>query len=343
LNIRQQILHIPFCVNNTKTHTMEDSLIKYMEMKVHELFVEAAYDHVVVIGDYNRKNAMISKKEKNDKLFNFHRPTAKIEGNTLYLCCYPSQEYVRHYASLIKTYLNLTCPENKISVFYAEPSEVDCWNVLLSSNLAEAPKSKTAILGYGLDSLAQSPWVGGGPFIFSTCETACGQSTLIGCQHSIWADAGGRVVYRLGELGFERVIYIGKLGGLKNKFKPNETLATGSRSYINGEIVEWENIFANIKHPSLLFGDHYNCPSVIYETKMWLKKCAAEYDFVDPEIGHMAKYAKSGGICFSYLHLVSDSLCKKFDEDLSNERNSTILAKRHELKNKAIKEIIYSI
>lgn len=338
-----RVLHTPFCIDNASAHTMGDSLYRYIEMKIHELFEESTFDKIIVRGDYDRVNARISKKEKNDKLFNFHRPTAKIEDKTLYLCCYPSQEYVRHYACLIKTHLNLTCPKKKIPVFYSEPSETDCWNVLLKSNLANAPKSKTAILGYGLDSLAQSPWSGEGPFIFSNCKAACGQITLIGCQHSIWADAGGRVVYQLGKLGFERVIYIGKLGGLKDKFKPNETLATGSRSYLNGEIIEWENIFENIKHPSLLFGDHYNCPSVIYETKRWLKKCAVEHDFVDPEIGHMAKYAKSCGICFSYLHLISDSLCQKYNEDLSNERNTAILAKRHELKNKIIKEIIYSI
>ena len=53
-----------------------------------------------------------------------------------------------------------------------------------------------------------------------------------------------------------------------------------------------------------------------------------EYDFVDSELGQMAKYAIDAGVEFSYLHFVSDNVVKKYDEDLAVERREAIIAKR---------------
>ena len=75
-------------------------------------------------------------------------------------------------------------------------------------------------------------------------------------------------------------------------------------------------------------GQHVTLPSVMQETKSWLGE-NAKYDFVDPEIGHMAIGAMEAGVDFSYLHIVSDNLSAKYDEDLSNERKSTIRRKRN--------------
>lgn len=45
----------------------------------------------------------------------------------------------------------------------------------------------------------------------------------------------------------------------------------------------------------------------------------------------MAKSAMQNGIDYSYLHIISDNLSKKFSEDLSNERKEDVLTKRKKL------------
>lgn len=126
---------------------------------------------------------------------------------------------------------------------------------------------------------------------------------------------------------------------MNNKGIPNQTLATGSTSFVDGEIVHWKNIFdfAN-GDPEVIFGKHYTIPSVLNETKEWLKD-NQDYAFVDNEIGFMAKAAMSESIEFSYLHIISDNLHGGFSEDLSNKRG--LEAQQHRLKlMKKAKDII---
>ena len=54
----------------------------------------------------------------------------------------------------------------------------------------------------------------------------------------------------------------------------------------------------------------------------------ADYDFVDPEVGQFAAGVTSGGGTFGYLHIVSENLSAKYEEDLSNERDYEVPGKR---------------
>ena len=72
-------------------------------------------------------------------------------------------------------------------------------------------------------------------------------------------------------------------------------------------------------------------PSVMQETKKWLKANCGVADFVDPEIGHMALAAANYGVEFSYLHIISDNLSHKYEFDLSNERKTTVIQNRSTL------------
>lgn len=223
-------------------------------------------------------------------------------------------------------------------VKYLLPNESDCWKALTSSNLMDVPKGEIAILGFGLDTLIddkEKVWQGQGNFAWIQQNIKGHEIVFIGCLHSYWSDVAGRLVSLLAKLGFTKVIYIGKLGTLDPQIIPNECLATGNTSYVEGEIIHWKNCFDFAKDdPEVTFGDHYSCPSVLYETKEWLERNKF-YSFVDPEIGHMAKAALSASIDFSYLHIVSDNLSKHYGENLSNERQGDTRAKRVKLLKKA--------
>jgi hypothetical protein len=46
------------------------------------------------------------------------------------------------------------------------------------------------------------------------------------------------------------------------------------------------------------------------------------------EVGMMGRAARDTGTAFGYLHIISDSVCDKYSEDLSNEREEAVLQGR---------------
>ena len=74
-----------------------------------------------------------------------------------------------------------------------------------------------------------------------------------------------------------------------------------------------------------MVGGHVTLGSVMHETKEWLGKLPTSVDFMEPEIGMMAQAALRSAISFGYLHIISDNLAEKYLEDLSNEREESVL------------------
>jgi hypothetical protein len=318
---------------------MTRSLYRYLDIKMHELIRHEDVTRILVTGSYDRTSG-ISGVEKKGKLFNVHRPTAELAPDkTLIVKCYPGRDYVRHYAALIQTCCNLGGDAREVR--YMLPTEQECWSELIQSNINEVPVADVAIIGSGLDRLTSSQWHFGQPFSWASDRLKNMSVTFIGCKYSYWSYAGGRLVAYLGELGFKRVIYVGKLGALQPEVVPNEFLATGNMSAVEDEIARWTNVFAGVKRENLIHGTHCNCPGVMMETKEWVKR-HREYDFVDSEIGQMGKFAVAAKVQFSYLHFVSDNVVKKYDEDLSNERIQMILEKRREVV-ATMKSILYEM
>ena len=307
-------------------HTMGESLLSYIDMKMHPLLKSNNTKPVKVIGNYLREVNSISTLEKSNKLFNWKRPTVIEQDNNLIVNCYPGSDYVFHYGNLIANYYSLT---NKyVDGSFIFPSVLSCVKELCSSNLTELPKADVIILGYveQLSSLVEpQEWKGSGDFLYKLGKINSQSVMLLGCKHSYWADISGHLVNLLASKT-KLVIYVGKLGSLNPSHKPNQTLTTGNSSFINNKYVTWNNIFNSCK--SVEQGIHYNLPSVIQETKNWLHTVKDKFSFVDPEIGYMAEAANTNNIGFSYLHICSDNLSIKMNEDLSNERNLSVLNKR---------------
>ena len=69
-------------------------------------------------------------------------------------------------------------------------------------------------------------------------------------------------------------------------------------------------------------------PSTLAETSSWFKRARAVAEYVESEIGYMAKASVDSGITFSYLHIVSDNLAQHYSENLSNERDMSVIRKR---------------
>jgi len=316
----------------SEEHTMGHSLLKYLDLKIHPLLLKEDIKKIEVVGVFNR-NEGVSPNEKAGKLFNYIRPTAVLQGETLQICCFPGWDYVFHFANIIASFFYNK--EAQISISCSLPSDENCWQPFFSSSIQQIPDADIAILGYVefLDHLSEDQQWRGGPFFFwKNCYLKSKRALLIGCKHTYWGEIAGRITELLASKGIEIVIYSGKLGTLDPDYVPNQCLATGSRSNLpNGTIISWDNLFERLDDTLIKIGDHITVPSVLQETSIWKQQVAEGIKFVDPEIGHMAVAAAKSGIRFSYLHVVSDNLAKKFDFDLSNERHQQVLNDRKKL------------
>lgn len=314
--------------NPMRFHTMEYALYKYLRMKVHPFLEKKKFDIIEVVGEYDR-HAIISSKEKSDKRFNWKRPTAITDGKAISIKCFPGQDYVIHNVLMIYYYFKLknwVVPTIKFDL----PQEETCKDSVFNSNIKKIPESNTIILGYVdklADNLSQS-WRGKGDFQWKKTSINGITVTYVGCKFSFWGDIGGRVVESLSKKSFN-IIYVGKVGGMNESHQPNRMLCTGNMSFVGNRHVSWKNVL-DTDSPLIVKGLHYTSSSTLLETKDWLVR-NKKYDFVDPEIGHMAKKAKENGVGFGYLHVISNNLRKCLDENLSNERNKKSVINRSEL------------
>lgn len=310
-------------------HSMGKSLNRYMQIKVHPLLEKCDCKKVIVRGYFDR-SCGISNKEKNDKLFNYMRPTANIVNSNLYINCFPGIDYVFHYGNILKSYIAST--NKQMEVIHCIPNEAECWKAITESELKDIPTVHTVIMGYveGLEWISDdSSWYGTGNFLWKRVHLSTSEGILLGCKHTYWGEIAGRIVDYLAVKGVKRIIYSGKLGTLNSTLVPNVTIATGNSSILpNGETIRWNNFFENICDIQVYNGIHITVPSVLQETKEWLLFNKDRADFVDPEIGHMALAAHNNKVEFSYFHIISDNLSKKFESDLSNERGADVIRNR---------------
>lgn len=308
-------------------HTMgPDSLLRYLQIKVHHLIQDQDWDSIRVVGGYDRL-AVISRYEKTGKLFNIERPTADVRGRDLVIKAFPGADYVHHYALIITTYLAMT--GRAATVTYQPPEEAACRAAVEGLDLHL--DGDLVIVGWGLQHLAPDDgvWTRGKGYAWQRAMVHGRRVVYLGFLHSIWGDVAGRVVARLADLGARDVVYVGKVGALFPEIVPNTLLATGNESLVGGALVTWDDFFGDFAaaQPGVHSGLHVTSASILLEDRDWLAK-HAEYAFVDPEIGPMGAAARQAGIRFGYLHVISNNLARHYPADLSNERHGDVIRRR---------------
>lgn len=325
-------------------HSMGNAFYRYVEMKMHHLIQskQDEFSKVRVIGSHDR-SAHVSTDEKNDKPFNFERPTAFLDDDTLYLCCFPGYDYVHHYANLVATYFRNLNKKKEVSYIYADDERI--FQAFEDTNLRSIPAEVDIVLFGNIDNIGlfeDKEFEGEGDFRWKIGNIGSHTVLLLGCQFSIWGDAAYFLIKFLARFhSFTTFVYVGKLGSLRPDIVPNKWIANGSESYINGDFIKWDNIFENeVKnYQNILSGGHVTCGSVVDETKDAVGFFQERGIFIDPEIGHMARACNETKKRFSYLHIVSDNVVVPHHENLSNERDLSIREKRAKLF-KEIGEII---
>ena len=185
---------------DARQHTMNARrLFRYLEIKVHHLIQQHDWDSIRVVGEYDR-GCVISANEKNDKPFNWQRPTAEIHGDGLVIKCFPGMDYVRHYALIIATYLNMT-GRYRGQVHYQLPGEPLC-RAAAGRLDVDASADDLVVVGWGLSRIAGGgPWTPGHGYAWQRADIDGHRVLYLGYLHSIWGDVASRVVSRLAALG----------------------------------------------------------------------------------------------------------------------------------------------
>ena len=245
------------------------SLRRYLEIKVHHLIYERDWASIRVVGAYDR-DCVVSANEKNDKLFNWQRPTAEVHGDDLIIKCFPGLDYVRHYALIIATYLSMA-GRYRGQVDYELPGERRARRPSTGWTWTRpATISSSSAGGWGASPTAA--WTTA-RYAWQRAEDQGRRVLYLGYLHSIWGDAAGRVVSRLAALGARRVVYIGKVGSLDPAIAPNTCLATGDSSVLADGPVTWRDFFAGLAaQPDVRPGVHVTSPSILLEDESWLAR-----------------------------------------------------------------------
>ncbi len=322
-------------------NSMGASLHDYVISKIHPDIQNSSCSRVIVRTPYTRDPpAHISRNEKKDKPFNWQRPTTiAIDSTTIQLNCFPGKDYVKHYAALVATYYAL---ENRslTTVQYSPPVAVECIEAFLSSNLSQMGHIDIVVVGYvhhlGLDdSWEGCPAESNNLFAWQKPKRTDGVSvSFLGCMVSFWGDISGHLVRALQVLNNVKcVLYIGKTGALSPESEPNRWLATGDRSFLEGRLVEWENVLQRSVRisPRVHDGTHITVSTLLCETEAWLNEWQPRCSWVDCEVGHMAQASSEGRTAFAYLHIVSDNIAIQNPQNLSNERLDEVVSNREHL------------
>jgi len=303
-----------------RKHTMkQDKLEKYCQSKIHSVFEHSNIEKITIIPHYDRTK-ISSASEKTDKIFNYKRPTAEIDHGQGYLYIFPGEAYIKHYQRIYEQLAYYV----EVKSFNQETIKQEISEIFPD----DFPNVDTIILGY-VEPLANTndSWEGDGDIQWKLQSIKGELVAFVGVKFSYWGD----ILYYLTKKFAQhcsKIIYIGKLGSLNSNDTPNQTLATGNSSSVNGNDIVWNNIFKD--SPLVVHGKHVTVPSILDETYDWFQQNKDEYRFVDPELGWIAKAAQDTNIEFSYLHLITDNLHANFLEDLTFEREQSVLKKRYQ-------------
>lgn len=320
---------------NPSRHPMGHHLLGYVEPKVHHLVRVGTWREIRVVGKHARDSPyVVSDNEKNFKLFNWHRPTARvIDSDTLEIACFPGRYYVQHYALIIATYLSIVGKESKVR--YESDPDVAKGLALMLSQLEGLGHVDTVVIGYvdSLDDYQDGKWQTGSvdhTHLFSWKRFRAKDGTtivLLGCMFSFWGDISVQLIKALSQHGLSSLIYAGKAAALRAKDRPGEIIVTGGESTINASMVTWDNIIRDAASllPTVREGRHITIPSPLVADLQWTTQSdTLGAEWVDCEVGLMARECNSRRIGFAYLHIVSDNLSQVGSWGLWNERSPTV-------------------
>lgn len=342
-------------VSQPDLHTMGDSLQRYIEDKLPSSTLHSTPFHIVVRPFAVEEDLPLTSDEVGDKTLIRHRPYARYNAltNNLEIICVPGADLIKHYASLAATYWDTKMPGSTTS--YSLPHSTQCYDWIRASNIRTMGHVDTVILGY-VDRLsgraASQTWNSGlglddhtrKLFAWQICHSKephagkKGSVAFLRCFFNFWGDIASSLVEVLQDLcGVRQVLYIGKAGSLRADDEPNNVIATGCDSWLNGTRITWQSALKEVLDqdcpPEIQTGSNISVYSPLVETHRWLSSWQTRCQWVDCEVGYFALACTKLQISFGYLNLISDNVAKWHEHDLTSELLREVKEKRQRLLN----------
>ncbi|WP_433683365.1 hypothetical protein [Nocardia sp. CA-119907] len=313
---------------------MGEQLHRYVLPKVPELDLS----DVQAIKVYGSPSLalLLNAKPLDTKLFNWRRPEFIRLGSFLHCVTSPGRDYTWHYAKLIATAGLIRGEQRPVLLTQPKRYEMD-WFIdrWLPHSL---PDADVVVFGYVQQLFGREaegvPWNHCHGFGWKHIDVAGASVLLLGCEFSYWGDLAGSLTAAILRREITSwVLYVGKLGSLDPSLAPNQWLATGQSSVVDGVPFTWRGRLQYVRPTGRMLRDicHVTMPSVIDETREWAVEASQSCQVVDPEIGQMGRAAVKAGASFDYLHLVTDNLVKDFDQGLYDERSKHVASQRKSL------------
>ncbi|KAJ4286519.1 hypothetical protein N0V90_013219 [Kalmusia sp. IMI 367209] len=229
-------------------------LIDYLEPKIHSTLKQRNWKRIVIVGLYKRDGKNIaSLSEDRDRGFNWQRPTAEIiDEDTVQLNCFPTVNYVLHYANLLSTYFSLNAAKNASNppkVDFIVPKQDAAADLFEHTNLIDIGHADIVIIGYlgtcptelitlKQDFVEARTCQEGRMFSWHKMTTAQGCTVAyLGCTAALWGDSVSYLVKALQPIcNMNCVLYVGRVGCFDQDLKPNENLAIGELCHADGKI-----------------------------------------------------------------------------------------------------------
>lgn len=362
-------------------HTMSDSIDKYVSQKLpHALIKKHIFEsgkieihgiHPMALPEVSKflgykiiKNIKFTHNSSTKK-FNFQRPTFSIavnkkNENILFITTIPGRDYILHYGSLVRHYLNtLTSNHKDILSLYRYPfaeRSIHYWTKL-DNNLIYP--DDTVIVGYVAELFTyfkkNTTWKVESEFeneFYQSLKIVTDRGlkiNLLGVKYTFWGDISAKLTYQILKLGAKEIIYCGKLGALthtsdlyKRIFSPGKYVIMYHDKVI-GKIDSLQHPMHNL-FPQIDSGYHVSVPTVLEEDYVQREIISElKINSIDNEISQMAfavsKFNKEydKDIKFIALHFATDYIrhnnerAEKTNFDLSNNRSKMAQEKKMEM------------
>ena len=288
-----------------------------------------------------------------DKSFNYIRPQFTLiespKGKMLLVAVTPGHDYVQHYAGIIRYCLHTLGKPDLLRVFHNVPYEraIADWSGLdkrfivpnsfvVLGRVKDAQEYLCKHSDMRVINQVDSPYYTSTHYCFKEKI----HLTFLGVKFSFWGDISKFIVKKICELDVKEVVYLGKLGTLRDPhdiyqslFSPTSYITLDHLS-VRHEVRELPNYIVKLC-PYLDTSVHVSVPTVIGED--FTQRNLAAYmgcQSVDNEISQMAHAVEEHNesvkipVLFASLHYASDYL-RKEDElekdiqfNLSNHRRS---------------------
>ena len=373
---KQEVEEIGSC--RPYDHTMSHSVDKYVTQKlpfnlikkhvfdlgkieVHGIHPDALEDVANFLGYKIIKNINF-KHNSSTKKFNTQRPTFHFALNKkgekiILIATIPGRDYILHYGSLIRHYLNtLTRDHKEILSLYRYPfaeNSIHYWTKLYHDLIK---KDDVVILGYvaelalffkkNTDWKIESEIENDFYHSIRMATTRGSKINLLGVKYTFWGNISAKLAYQILRLDAKEIIYCGKLGTLTstsdlyNKIFSPSKYAIMYHDKLIGKIDTLQHPIHDL-FPEINSGYHVSVPTVLEEDYLQ-RKITVELGItsIDNEISQIAfavsrfnkEYNKNAR--FVALHFATDYLrndkerAEKTIFDLSNNRSKIAQEKK---------------